>query len=1128
MGILRKINISKLYIIFYIIVAATTFSAFSLSPQKINIFAPKKVEACSCFSPSCGSQCTTWNTCTPASCSCYSQTTCPNGTKTCGGCPPPPPPPPPPPAPPPGPPPPPPPPPCTATTPVAPTSTGPLNGAVNLKKPVTFTWTNAAFGIGCPQANYNRIFYKIKSGVDCTVGAYGVTAFFAATTTKQLDTELNWGTTYCWYVQSYNNSLGANSAVKEFTTVKVPIFNSGGMSSIDVCGNNSIGKYDSTGASGTTNPFNYTVSFTNPDVASGNIVDWISLGMIPNTAATIDPYDWASVVSSSITNNTFIFNMSDSYGQRIYQSYNQTSGAWNNAYTVDGSISSTSGSATLLDFGNASNLVVNGNITTATFSLRINSGFPSGTYAVYSMAYVRNPALPAAPGFIATNNATPANSLMMKKVGTLVVDIVPPAVTLNQSKSGSNTIVNWGATDTNLSTLSGYIDSDTAGSSLRDNTALPSPIVINTDGTTHSYPADPQNAFISGKNLGSHNYTDLTPDNKATYTFKFYVTDTACNLGETTTIITPIAPWILGNGDISGLGGIGNVKVPTINNFTLPPYVTTTTPAYFSKGSAISATATNAKGVTSLYNSYLFNYKDDAIKAPNVVDGKWYDYLLDKVSKNAKTSITNINGSKTITTTMSGPAGLLAGTNTKAVVVINGDLTIGNSIVSTACDLRAMIFVTGNLVINPDLTITTAPVPFYNGCMFIVKGNTTITVGTAKATVPLISASPANYDVVNAIILSDGSFSTPVDSGAPDNGTGAWTTSTAGGTARYGYTASVVGNKIYNWGGNASGTFTNILEIYDTTTALWTSQTGGAVRYYAAAGTDGTRVYTWGGANAGGAVINTMDIYNTVTGVFSTGAVGPVGRLGAFSASANGKIYIWGGWNGTAYVNTMNIYDMATNTWSTGASGGTAKGINSQAVVYNNKIYYPGGCITNAGCSVVTRVLDIYDIATNTWSIGALQPVGKGVAAAVLNNSLLFLIGGYNASAYTATTHIYNFATNTWTAGSALPGPKGANTAVSLNGRIYFWAGYTGAAYTNSMYIYTPLSGTNKWDGLYINGGVVANSTMNGSTTTLLRDVNGNANDSQPSLLINNDPRYKLTWGDDLASREYDLREFGL
>ncbi len=80
-----------------------------------------------------------------------------------------------------------------------------------------------------------------------------------------------------------------------------------------------------------------------------------------------------------------------------------------------------------------------------------------------------------------------------------------------------------------------------------------------------------------------------------------------------------------------------------------------------------------------------------------------------------------------------------------------------------------MVFVDGNLTINPDLTLTTAantPIitdQIYNGCMFIVKGNVSIGTGTSKTNLATTSATLAGYDIVNAFIITDGTFNVPVD-----------------------------------------------------------------------------------------------------------------------------------------------------------------------------------------------------------------------------------------------------------------------------------------------------------------------------------------------------------------------------
>src|SRR6185369_16880028 len=161
-------------------------------------------------------------------------------------------------------------------------------------------------------------------------------------------------------------------------------------------------------------------------------------------------------------------------------------------------------------------------------------------------------------------------------------------------------------------------------------------------------------------------------------------------------------------------------------------------------------------------------------------------YLLDKIKKNGKTSVTTLT-SRSISGTMS--AGLASVPNAHIASEITGDLVVNN----TTCDLQASIFVQGNLTINPDLTITNPPLATpatnqnYNGCMYIVKGNVVINGGSNKTpTIATGSATLASYDVVNASIVTDGTFSTPVDT-IIDNGQGTWSPGVAGGLAKYGY-----------------------------------------------------------------------------------------------------------------------------------------------------------------------------------------------------------------------------------------------------------------------------------------------------------------------------------------------------
>lgn len=81
----------------------------------------------------------------------------------------------------------------------------------------------------------------------------------------------------------------------------------------------------------------------------------------------------------------------------------------------------------------------------------------------------------------------------------------------------------------------------------------------------------------------------------------------------------------------------------------------------------------------------------------------------------------------------------------------------------TVCDQRALIFVNGNLTIEPDFTNSSVE----NGCIFIVKGNVTIEKGTTKTSVALGSSIDAGYDEIQAFIIANGTFTAIADNNLP-------------------------------------------------------------------------------------------------------------------------------------------------------------------------------------------------------------------------------------------------------------------------------------------------------------------------------------------------------------------------
>ena len=170
----------------------------------------------------------------------------------------------------------------------------------------------------------------------------------------------------------------------------------------------------------------------------------------------------------------------------------------------------------------------------------------------------------------------------------------------------------------------------------------------------------------------------------------------------------------------------------------------------------------------------------------------------------------------------------------------------------------------------------------------------------------------------------------------------------------------------------------------------------------------------------------------------------------------SGKLYKIGGRNASTRA-WLDIYTLATNTWTGGADmPGARTWIDGVAI--GSKIYVAGGWSTYANSG-----LFIYDTGTNTWTTGAAMPKARFAYAGVALDGTYYVIGGTSGSAYQKTLWAYDPATNTWDTG--LPSMSVARRyplAGVIGGKIYVTGGMSSnITYVNSTEVYDPA--TNSW-----------------------------------------------------------------
>lgn len=93
--------------------------------------------------------------------------------------------------------------------------------------------------------------------------------------------------------------------------------------------------------------------------------------------------------------------------------------------------------------------------------------------------------------------------------------------------------------------------------------------------------------------------------------------------------------------------------------------------------------------------------------------------------------------------------------NEKQAFIVNGNMRI---VSGSECNAKGIIFVSGNLEVEPDFTNTPE-----NGCVFIVQGDIIIEGGQQKTNAANTDTSLAGYDILEGFFLADGTIVTSAD-----------------------------------------------------------------------------------------------------------------------------------------------------------------------------------------------------------------------------------------------------------------------------------------------------------------------------------------------------------------------------
>ena len=184
-----------------------------------------------------------------------------------------------------------------------------------------------------------------------------------------------------------------------------------------------------------------------------------------------------------------------------------------------------------------------------------------------------------------------------------------------------------------------------------------------------------------------------------------------------------------------------------------------------------------------------------------------------------------------------------------------------------------------------------------------------------------------------------------------------------------------------------------------------------------------------------------------------------------------GKLYCFGGiaqdklTSANGDCTYTQIYDPATDKWTVGAPMTVPRRLCSAAVV-NGKIHVTGG----RDDIDALDAHEVYDPATNTWTTAKRTPsIVRGHSTAGVNGKLILIAG--NTNAYQKWVKIYDPATDAWKSGKDMPIDRGGvaygnAVYVPAKNRIVYVAGDKGATgasnYIGKSYAYDPTA--DAWD----------------------------------------------------------------
>jgi hypothetical protein len=277
--------------------------------------------------------------------------------------------------------------------------------------------------------------------------------------------------------------------------------------------------------------------------------------------------------------------------------------------------------------------------------------------------------------------------------------------------------------------------------------------------------------------------------------------------------------------------------------------------------------------------------------------------------------------------------------------------------------------------------------------------------------------------------------------------------STSSGTATATATPGKLSGDVLIAGGmNNTGAVVGQAELYEpaTDTFSTTGSLNTARVFHTATLLNSGLVLIAGGQKADGTALNTAELYDSDNQTFTlaTGDLNAGRTLATATLLSDGKVLITGGIDSSGVpLASAELYDPGTETFTTTAGAmNFARASHTATLLQNGMVLIAGG-YSNASATAIVQRAELYNPATQTFSLtanlivacysqaAAIFPPGSALAGEVL------IAGGVTITGVTRAAEVYNPGTGAFASAGNMTSSREQFTAVLLNSGLVLLAG---------------------------------------------------------------------------------------